>query len=170
MNTDLLLDTHLATVIQVTPKVLVSSRPSKGSIHWNSVRLSLLILALISLSGCPSDKTTPDLGTAGNEVGGEIGGYEVAGNVAGSEDGDVCVERNDCARSECADAVICKPCESGGYCLYTGTLKIFGTILSKSGQLISDFSVRAICGDAQVSTVPGEEGRYEFNINANQCN
>jgi hypothetical protein len=127
-------------------------------------------LALISLSGCPSDKTTPDLGTAGNEVGGEIGGYEVAGNVAGSEDGDVCVERNDCARSECADAVICKPCESGGYCLYTGTLKIFGTILSKSGQLISDFSVRAICGDAQVSTVPGEEGRYELNINANQCN
>ena len=134
------------------------------------IHLSLISLMAASLAGCPSKKTEPDMGAAGFEVGGEVGGDGLAGSVAGDEVEDACADRADCARSECADAPICRACESGGYCLYSGTLKVYGTVLSSNGQLISDLVIKATCGDAQVETSPGAEGRYELNITANQCN
>ena len=130
-------------------------RPNRLKQTW----VVLATLALISLSGCPGqpEPESPDAGTmnAGTRV---AGGSIEAGDPGRSDPEDECVDRNDCTRPECIDHFVCQSCEAGGNCAYSGVLKVFGNVLSKSGQLISNLNIKAICGATQIETTPGEEG------------
>ena len=74
-----------------------------------------------------------------------------------------------CQEAACRDSDICQPCEEGGNCLFTGELRVFGNIKSKSARVISDLFVTANCGDTQEVVTPNEQGDYALLIQVENC-
>ena len=123
----------------------------------------LSLLCCFSLVGCPAEDPPQDMQVADLEV--DTGPVDLGVQDLGSP----CATLDDCSKPECADAELCQPCEEGGNCLFTGTLKIFGRALSRRSQSISDLSIRATCGEETVTTQPVEGGRYSLEISVENC-
>ena len=141
---------------------------------WRGIRIAALNALLMSLSfGC-SKKSEPD-SADGMSVVEDAGVVDMSAadvmvaDVQVRDRGIACATLDDCSNPICADAPVCQPCEEGGNCLYTGQLRIFGEAVSNRRQTISDLRIRAVCGNDEVSAVPGEDGRYELNIEVDQC-
>lgn len=126
-----------------------------------------LMIAILYTSACtpPEDQNTTDM---------ELAMVDMA--MVDQQDSDidlgstnVCQTRADCAKTECAQEMICLPCEEGGDCLYSGSIRVYGRAISIQSQSISDLTIRAVCGDQVIEVEPTEGGYYEFSFEVNQC-
>lgn len=152
-----------------------STHSSFCSFTTRTTRTTLTTLMTIalsaSLSGCPEsgDDDALDQGMSTPVADAQTDTDANTMSETDAEPGEQCDTLDRCAAPECSNAPVCQPCESGGSCLYSGTLRIFGQALSRNGQVLSDLSIRAICGDEETSTTPVDEGQYELVISVSQC-
>ncbi len=139
-----------------------------GQQHLRRATWRIRFAFLLLLSGCSATSNSSP-SDAFNVSDLQIQDAMVIADEGLQDAGPECVTLDDCARPNCAEALICQSCELGGNCLYTGELRLFGTALSKSRQTVSDLTIRAICGEDEFRTEPGDGGAYELEIQVNQC-
>ncbi len=80
-----------------------------------------------------------------------------------------CQSIEECVKDECLEESICQPCEEGGNCTYSGTLRVFGRATSIQNQAISDLYIKGTCGDQEIIVNPSEAGDYELELEVNNC-